>query len=86
MVSVEPAMPALMQTCHGVRSEFLLHTDGRTLCTEDQPVARPLLSHEAIEARNKRKNVDMPLVRLEPRTPVFEWTMRRPLSWAVTGN
>jgi hypothetical protein len=33
---------------------LILYTVGRTPCTEDQPVARPLSTHRTTQAQNKR--------------------------------
>jgi hypothetical protein len=57
--------------------QFLnLYTVGSTPWTGDQPDARPLLIHvhRTTQTQNKRTQTFMPLVGLEPTTPVFERT------------
>jgi hypothetical protein len=40
--------------------------------TSDQPVARPLPTHKAMQTQNKRTQTSMPRVGFEPMIPVFE--------------
>jgi hypothetical protein len=50
---------------------LILYTFGSTLCTEDQPVVRPLPTHGNANRINARQT-SMPRVGFEPTTPVFE--------------
>jgi hypothetical protein len=54
-------------------SFLILYTVGRTSWTGDQPVSRPLPTHRTTRTQNKRTKTLMPLVGLEPMTPVFKW-------------
>jgi hypothetical protein len=56
----------LLQFCN------LFYTDGRTLWTSDQPVARPLPTHRTTQTQNKRKQISLPWVEFEPTISVFE--------------
>jgi hypothetical protein len=38
----------------------------------DQPIARPLPAHRKAQTQNKRTQISMPRVGLEPTIPVFE--------------
>jgi hypothetical protein len=51
---------------------LILYTVGRTPCTGDQLIARPLLTHD--NKQNKRTQTSMPRVGFEPTIPVFERT------------
>jgi hypothetical protein len=53
--------------------QFLnLYTVGRTPWTEDQPVTRPLATHRTTQTQNKRTQISMSWVGIEPTIPVFE--------------
>jgi hypothetical protein len=52
----------------------LFYTDGRTPCTGDQPVARPLPTRRTTQTQNKRTQTSMPRVGFEPAIPAFERT------------
>jgi hypothetical protein len=51
---------------------FNLYTDGRTPCTGDQPVAKPLPTHKTAQTQNNRTNTFIPRVEFKPTIPVFE--------------
>jgi hypothetical protein len=53
-------------------SFLIFYTVGRTPCTGDQPVARPLPRHRTTQTQNKRTQTSMPRVGFEPMIPVFE--------------
>jgi hypothetical protein len=48
------------------------YTVGRTPCTGDQLVARPLPIHRTTQLQNKRIQTSMPRLGFESTTPVFE--------------
>jgi hypothetical protein len=50
----------------------LFYAVGRTPWTGDQPVARPLPTHRAMQTQNKCTQTSMPRVGFEPKIPVFE--------------
>jgi hypothetical protein len=51
----------------------ILYTVGRTPCTEDLSVARPLPTHRTTQTQNKLTQTSMPRVGFEPTTTsVFE--------------
>jgi hypothetical protein len=53
--------------------QFLnLYIVGRTPCTGDQPVARPLPTYRTTQTQNKSTQTAMPGVGFEPTIPVFE--------------
>jgi hypothetical protein len=51
---------------------LILYTAGRTHCTGDQPVARPLSAHRTAKTKNNRTQTSMPQTGFEPTTPVFQ--------------
>jgi hypothetical protein len=51
---------------------LILYTFGRTLWKGDQPIARPLPTHETTQTQNKRKQASMSQVGFVPTIPVFE--------------
>jgi hypothetical protein len=53
-------------------SLLVLYTVGRTPWTGDQPVARSLPTHRAIQRQNKRTQTSMPRVGFEPTVPASE--------------
>jgi hypothetical protein len=53
-----------------VSSSF--YTVGRTPCTRDQPVARPIPTRKTAQTQIKRTQASMPREGLEPTIPVFE--------------
>jgi hypothetical protein len=53
-------------------SFLILYTVGRTTCTGDEPVARPLPTHRTTQTRNKRTQTSMTWVGFEPTIPAFE--------------
>jgi hypothetical protein len=53
-------------------SFFNFYTVGRTPCTGDQPVARPVPAHRIKQTQHKLTQTSMPQVRLEPMIPAFE--------------
>jgi hypothetical protein len=55
-----------------VFSFLILYAVGRTPCTGDQPVARPLSTHRTTLTQNKRTQTFMPWVGFEPTIPAFE--------------
>jgi hypothetical protein len=48
---------------------FNIYTGGRTPCTEDQPVARPLPTYRTAQTQNKRTQTSIPEVGFEPTIP-----------------
>jgi hypothetical protein len=53
--------------------QFLnLNTVGRTPCTGDQPVTRPLPTHRTTQTQNKRTQTSMPRMGFESTIPVFD--------------
>jgi hypothetical protein len=53
-------------------SFFVFYTVGRTHWKGNQPIARPLPAHWALQTQNKRTQKFMHLVGFEPTMPVFE--------------
>jgi hypothetical protein len=53
-------------------SFLILYTVGKTPCTGDQPVARPLPIHRSTQTQNKRTQTSMPSVEFEPTITVFQ--------------
>jgi hypothetical protein len=54
-------------------SFLILYTVGRNPWTGDQPFARQLLTHRITQTKNKRTQISMLRVGLEPSISVFEW-------------
>jgi hypothetical protein len=52
-------------------SFLILHSVGRTPCSEDQPVARPQPTHRTTETQNRHIQTSMSRVEFEPKTPLF---------------
>jgi hypothetical protein len=70
-------------------SFLILYTCGRTPWTGGQPVTRPLPTHRTIQTQNKRAQIFISRVDIEPRSPAFEravWTLRRRESFVHAGN
>jgi hypothetical protein len=53
-------------------SFLFLYTFGRTPCTGDQPVSKPLPTTRTTQTQNKRTQTSMPQVGFEPTIPAFE--------------
>jgi hypothetical protein len=52
----------------------ILYTVGRTPCTGNQPVERPLPTHRTTQTWNKRTQTSVPWLGFEPTIPVLERT------------
>jgi hypothetical protein len=53
-------------------SFLIFYTVGRTPLTGDQPVVRPQPTYRTAQTQNKRTQISVPWVGLEPTIPVFE--------------
>jgi hypothetical protein len=53
-------------------SFLIFYTVDRTPWTGDQPVVRQLATHRTTQTQNKRTQISMPEVGLEPTIPVLE--------------
>jgi hypothetical protein len=52
----------------------IFYAVGRTPCTGDRPVARPLPTHKTTQTYNTHAQTSMPQVEFEPTIPAFEET------------